>query len=195
MIILPPALAPNAVNMRVIDQGFKQEPATGGDITRVDRPGNRYEAMFSTAPLERDLGRVMISRLIQAVSEEMQVDLPLYGVDQSGSGNPRSNGTNQEGRIIICDGFTPGFAILEGFWITLTANGRSSTHIVTNSAFANSNGQATIAVNPPLRRPLPNNTPINFAPFIQGFVTDDQLSWEWSLAHQIPLSFTIKEAR
>lgn len=195
MIELPDGIHPQAASMRLIDFGGVVRPGLGGAIQRVNRLGNRFAVDVTLPPLPLEKGRVVLSRLLQAKQEGLRIAVPLALGKQGAPGSALLNGAVTGGTSITVDGLNAGYAVLEGYWLSLVKDGQHYVHQVASTVVANGSGQATITITPELRTSFADNTVVNLGkPMIEGFVDGDELAWEISLAHHLGLSFTIEEA-
>lgn len=181
MIILPDEYAPNGANVGPVDFGFVQRPALGGELRRVNRPGNRFQIELSWPPMRGEAARVLVRRLTAAKTEGLRVAFPLQGVSQGLPGVPVVNGSGAAGTSLPLRGLTPGWEAKEGFWLTvIDSAGGHFLHQVAAPAVADTAGEATITITPMLRAPLVDgNTVLLDKPLIEGVVVQD-IGWELS---------------
>lgn len=196
MIELPEGIVPNSITPALVDFGGTQRPPMGGPLLRVNRLGNRYKVAVSLPPiLNRDLGRVVVSRLLRAKTEGLRIEWQLIGVDQGSPGSPLVKGAGQAGSSLLCDGFRLGYGFSEGFWCSIEHNGQHFLHNVSASGAATA-GEATLTLTPPLRVSPADNSPVHLQkPMIEGLVSGDEFVWNYSLAHHVGIEFEIEEAR
>lgn len=195
MIILPTSPSPRTIVPRLVDFGIVQRPATGAAVTYIDRPGMRMAVEFEYPPMKTDTARPFISRLLRAKSEGLRIPLPLAGVTQGSPGSPLVNGATSAGTSLLIKGLTPGYQILEGYWLNVVdAGGIYYLHNVAANVTADGSGLATASVWPPLRADLvDNNTVVLAAPSIQGIVPDPP---SWPVPHNliVQFSFSVEES-
>lgn len=196
MIELPDGVVPNMVQPALIDFGSVQRPPLGGPLQRVNRLGNRFRVSVSLPPiLNRDLGRVIVSRLLRAKTEGIRIEWELVGIEQGSPGSPLVKGAGQAGSSLLCDGFRAGYGFSEGFWLSIAVSGQHYLHNVAVSGSADGAGEATLTLTPPLRVSPADNSPVHLQkPMIEGLVMGDEWAWEYSLAHHVGISFDIEEA-
>lgn len=196
MIELPDGVVPNGIALRLMDFGGTMRPPLGGPLLRVNRLGNRFAAAVSLPPIpNKDLGRVVVSRLIRAKVEGLRIELPLCGVDQGSPGSPLVNGAGQAGYSLDVDGLTPGYGFSEGYWFSIVSAGQHYLHNVAAAGMADETGAATIEFAPALRVIPENNAVIHLAqPMMEGLVVGDEFAWSYSLAHHVGIEFEIEEA-
>lgn len=195
MIELPDWAVPNAATVSMLDYGGWLKPSLGGAAQRLNRMGSRCQLQLSYPPMpSKDKGRILVSRLIRAMSDTVLIDYPLLGFKPGAPGEPRINGAGQAGKLLICDGFTPHYAIREGQPFSLIHNGRRYVHFVDGGVEANAAGQATITISPMLRISPANDAVLEFArPRIEGMIVGDQLAWQMGLEHNFGISFAVEE--
>lgn len=195
MIELPDWAVPNAANPGLIDYGGFLTPGLGGEVQRLDRMGNRFVIGVSLPPVfSGDKGRVLISRLIRGKTEGVRIEFPLLAFSPGSPGTPKVNGPGQAGRTLICDGFTPNYAVREGQWFSLLHAGRHYLHNVDAEAIANAAGQVSLSISPMLRVEPADNDELHFAkPMIEGFILGEEWRWQMSLDHHFAIEFEIAE--
>lgn len=196
MILLPDGVVPNNIVPALIDFGGVQRPPLGGKLLRINRLGNRYRAYVSLPPIPNEaVGRVVVSRLLQAKTQGLRIEYPLCGVDQGSPGTPRVKGANQAGTQIDLDGFTSGYTVKEGFWLSIVTGGQHYLYNSATGSIADGSGNVTVHVTPALRRPPADNDLVHIAqPMIEGIVLGEEQSWNYSLAHHLNIEFEIEEA-
>ena len=171
---------PSSAQVRMIDMGAVQE-SVGGTMTRIERPGNRFEVELEF-PIGRGSDvRVLIARLTRAKNEGLRVEFPLQGVSQGNPGTPVVDGTDSSGRTLKLRGLTVGYQAKEGYWLSLVnSTGTRYLHQVSALATADGTGKATLAVEPPLRVfPGDGWTVLLGKPEVEGLVTSVV---EWGLS-------------
>lgn len=195
MIELPNWAVPNGASGTLIDYGGFLTPALGGEVQRIDRPGNRFRWAFTLPPVQaKDRGRILVSRLIRAKTEGIRIEIPLLGFKPGAPGAPRVNGAGQAGRSLIVDGFTPNYAAKEGQWFNHVKEGRSYLYNMDGQTVADGSGVGTINFSPMLRAEPADNDVLEFAqPVVEGFVMGDEWSWEMSLDLHIEIQFEVVE--
>lgn len=182
MITLPAGLVPNSARVAQVDFGFVQRPALGGALSRINRPGNRWQIELGWPTMPADDARTLVRRLSAAVTEGLRVVLPLQGVSQGDPGTAIVvNGSGAAGTALPLRGLVPNVAIKEGWWLTaIDSAGVHYLHQVAAPAVANGSGQVTLAITPMLRAPLVDgNTVLLAKPLVEGVITD-QIGWELS---------------
>lgn len=195
MIELPEDPAPNGVSPSLLDFGIIQRPATGGEVTRVDRKGSRYRLMVTYPLMDWDTARVFVSRLIRAKNEGIRIPYPLL-VAQGAPGSPVVDGAGQTGTTLLIRGLTPGYAVKEGYWLSIVdENGRHYLHNAGSAVVADGSGDAELLLSEALRWPFADGATINLAkPMVEGFVGGEEWQWVIQLDKMIALQFPLEEA-
>lgn len=199
MIELPHGVVPNAMAPALMDFGAMQEPSSGAQAERIDRPGNRYRCNFALPPHRMaDQGRVIVSRLIRAKSEGLRVPFQLAGVNQGSPGSPVVDGSGQAGMFIAVRNMTPNHVAKEGYWLSIVEESEGQQqHYLHNLAAvvrADANGMAILPLSEMLRAPFADGAAIHLAkPMIEGALGGDERGWEVSLAHHALIEFEIRE--
>lgn len=191
MIDLPSFAVPGSFSGTLNDAGFTQSAMQSDDY--IGRKGSRYTVAFTFGPYTPDEGRVMVSRLIAGKQGGVRLELPLLH-DQGSPGAPVT--TSASGRTLALSGLTPGYAILEGYWLSLVKSGQHFLHSVATGAVANASGVATIELNELLRDTFANGTVVNLAaPKVEGLLVGSEWSWGYGVNRVIPIEFTVKEKK
>lgn len=181
MIELPNSPAPNGVEVTLLDFGMLLRPATGASPLRINRAGGRYRVALSFPPMKPDVARKFVARLQVARRQGLRVDYPLLGYDQGAPGVPVVDGSGPAGTSLPVRGLTAGYAVKEGYWLTLIdSDGNRYLHCTSAAVRAAADGTAVLTIEPPIRAPLLDGDTILLArPTIEGLVVEDV---GWSLA-------------
>lgn len=182
MVELPDDPAPNGVEASLMDFGMVLRPATGAAVQRVNRAGSRFRVAVSFPPMQPDTARKFIARFQKAKREGLRIPYPLLDLSQGAPGAPVVDGANPMGTTLPVKGLTPGYAIKEGYWLTLIdADGNRYLHCTTEAVMADASGDAELTIEPPIRAPLADESEILLAkPTIEGVVTDE-VGWSLSV--------------
>jgi hypothetical protein len=194
MIEPPLSPAPNGMDPLYDDRGITQE---GASDLRVDKPGSRWGMVFSYPPMQPDKSRVFTARFVRGKSEGVRIELPLL-VPQGSPGAPVVDGAGQSGRLLNVRGFTPGYAVKEGYWLNIVeaATGYSYLHQAFGTTFADASGDAVLDLNPAMRAPFADGDVIELAkPWIEGRVQGEDWGWQVPVNRLIGLSVPVKENR
>lgn len=196
MIELPEWAVPNAAAPGYVDFGGFLTPGLGARVQRLDRMGNRFKVALSWPPeVYGKRGRVLVSRLISGKTEGMRVEFVQPGFKIGAPGTPRVNGAGQAGRTLICDGFTPHYAVREGQFFSHEHDGQHYLYKVDAQTVANASGQLDLPITPMLRVEPTDNDLLHFAkPMIEGFIMGEEWRWDISLAHHVAIECEIQEA-
>lgn len=197
MIDLPSLPGPNGATPRLLDFGGFLEPGLGGEVQRLNRPGNRFAVQMTLPPLVNQTdGRIWVSRLIRGRAEGARIEYPLLDFHPGAPGAFVVDGAGQAGRLLDLRGGTPRYAFREGQPFSLEIEGRHYLYFIDLQELAGADGSATIQFSPMLRKQPPDGAVLHIArPMIEGFVMGDDLSWQMSLDRTIGLSFEIHERR
>jgi len=98
--------------------------------------------------------------------------IPVDPTAQSALSNTvRTNGTDQTGRAIATDGWPNSTTVLQaGQFVTIN----DQLLQVTSDVTSNGSGQATIAVEPPVRQPVADNSVVEYKnPFCKMYMTEE----------------------
>lgn len=192
MIILPGTPGVRHVEPFYVDTGLTQRPPTRATMTRIARPGSHFGAKVTYPPMQADVARVFISRLLRSKDQGLRLPFPLTGVSQGSPGTPEVNGSGAGGTSLPVSGLAGGYAWKEGYWLNVVdADGLHYLHNVAGSG----TGNGTLPVWPPLRGDFPDGCLVVLdVPKIEGIVTSDIT---WPLPHQkiVSIEFTIEESQ
>ena len=191
MITLPTEAVPGTFAGTLIDAGFTQRAVQSIDY--IPRKGSRFRVAFSFRPRTLDERRVMVSRLIAGKQGGIRVELPLLQ-DQGVPGSPVV--ASASGRTLGLSGLTPGYAILEGYWLSIVKSGQHYLHSVGVGATASGGGLATIELNELLRETFTAGDVVHLvAPQVEGLVSGDEWSWQFDPSRIIDIEFEIEERK
>jgi hypothetical protein len=196
VIELPADPAPNGVEASLLDFGMVLRPATGAAVQRINRAGSRFRVSVTYPPMTPDTARKFIARFQKAKREGLRIEYPLLGLSQGAPGSPVVDGDNPTGTTLPVTGLTPGYAVKEGYWLTLIdEDGNRYLHCATAAVMADASGDAELSIEPPIRAPLADGSTILLAaPTIEGVVVDD-IGWSLSVDRLIRGgTVTIEEA-
>ncbi|HMO74094.1 MAG TPA: hypothetical protein PKD48_01990 [Sphingopyxis sp.] len=196
MIELPEGVVPNYVRPSLIDFGGVLRPPLGGPIQRINRLGNRYRVEVGLPPVvNRDVGRVVVSRLLRAKTEGLRIEWQLAGVDQGSPGNPVVDGDDQAGSTIQLKGIRPGYGAGEGYWLSIATDGQHYLYCTAAPAREDGYGGIELDLVPHLRVSPADGDVVHLQkPMIEGLVIGEGWSWEYSLEHHVGIQFAIEEA-
>lgn len=195
MIELPESPAPNGIEVTVLDYGMTLRPSTGAAALRTNRAGTRYQVVLSFPPMKPDVARVFVSRFQQGQREGLRVEYPLLGLSQGSPGSSVVDGANPTGTTLPVRGLTAGYAVKEGYALTLIdADGVRYLHFTGAPVMADASGDASITLTVPIRAPLADGSTILLAkPTVEGLVTD--IGWSMRVDRLVQLGgVTIEEA-
>lgn len=195
MIELPEDPAPRSFTAGLMDFGFILKPSTGAAASRLDRKGSRFRLSVQFPPMKPEKAAVFVSRLLRAKSAGLRIALPLL-VPQGSPGAPVVDGAGQTGTALNVRGLNPGYAVKEGFWLSIEdASGQHYLHNVAAPVRADGSGDAALTITPELRTPFADGATINLAvPMVEGFVSGDAWEWQTPVEKLIALEFPLEEA-
>jgi hypothetical protein len=195
VIELPDWAVPAAATPRVVDFGFVQE-AVGGSMTRIERPGSKFEVDVSFPLMTAAKARVLVARIARARVQGLRIEYPLLGESQGNPGTPVVDGTDSAGRVLKLRGLALGYQVKEGYWLNLIGpDGARYLHQAAALVEADALGKAVLAVEPPLRIFPADGAAVELAaPVIEGLVVSDTA---WALnpgALVNGIALTLREA-
>ena len=195
MIDLPKKPAPADVTFAVIDYGRVITGSLGGADQRIDRAGTRFRMTVTMPPLNaRRDAQAYISRLMRGKSEGCRLALPLGDFKPGNPGNPVLATDDPQGNTASMTGFAENYVISEGQFFSIESGGQHYLYTATAEVVAGGDGAAIVPVYPNIRAPYQAGDVCHFArPYIEGYVEDQELSWQMAVDHNIGIGFTIRE--
>jgi hypothetical protein len=195
MVELPDDTAPNGATMALLDFGMTLRSSTGAGSLRLNRKGSRWRASISLPPMPHAKGRIVIARLVKGKREGLRIPFPLLE-SQGIPGSPVVDGAAPTGHSLPVRGLTPGYAIKEGYWLSIEdGDGQHYLHTITAAAVADASGDATLTIEPELRTDFADGDTIHLAePMIEGFVQGEEWGWSIPLDRLIRIEFPLEEA-
>lgn len=196
-IDLPDYPAPASVTPALMDFGSVLQPGLGGPTQKINRLGNRFSISVTMPAMKvPKLGRIWLSRLIQAQTQGARMRWPLQGVKSppvSSTGIKIADG-GQTGSTLICYGGVPNAVYKEGQFFSILTNGRHHLYMLTDEVIFNVEGTAPLPIAPMLRvNHGPSDSLFFDPPFFEGILIGDRREWEWSIANFVGLQFEIQE--
>jgi hypothetical protein len=167
---LPGTPGPLSVAWTPIDFGGKLKGPLGGAAQRVNRLGNRWRVDVAMPPMSIALARQWSNALTRANRMGAIWAIRQVGTATASAGTPLVAGADQLGDTLAADGFNPGYVFRTGqfFSIVLT---RRYLHQLSATGRIDATGEASLAVEPPLRTAPDDNAVLEFAvPKIEGLL-------------------------
>lgn len=178
-ILLPRERGVKEDKIRFVDFGGQLKPFLGGPVQTILRLGSRFaiDVTIPKMPAEPD-GRIWSSRLSQAKIFGALMAFRQDGLTIGAPGNPVVDGAGQTGFSVNLRGFSAGYVVREGQAVPLVSNGRRYLYFAGAAAVAGSDGRATVAVWPMLRRSPADGDVCEVAdPKIQGSISGNEVAW------------------
>lgn len=175
MIDLSAEMIPSGLDEQLLDFGFWQQPSSGAEPLRVDRPGSRMRATLTFPPMPHDVALRVLPRLKRAVREGLRVRWPLAGVSQGLPGNPVVDGAEPTGTSLPVRGLLPGYVAKCGYVLHIeqASTGAREWHQLLATVVADATGKAVFDIEPPLRAPFADGDVIELArPTFEGRLID-----------------------
>lgn len=198
MIDLPEYPQPASATFSEMDFGSVIGSGLGGEDQRINRLGNRHRLQVTMPPmLHPKLGRQWVIALKRAMKEGGRMRFPLQGFDPGAPGSVLVNGGTATGSTLPVKGATPNYAFRAGQAFSIVTGGRHYLYFNAVEVLADASGNATLTIDPPLRKQPANNDVCHFGvPMFEGFVEGDEIAAQMSPGTLLePLQFSIREAR
>lgn len=195
-IALPDWPAPTTASPRLLDFGADLVPPLGGAVQRISRLGSRYAIEVEMPPMKSaELGLQWVARLQRGKAGRAVLEFPQPSLTIAAPGAPTVRANTAGGVSLPLTGLTPGFAFVEGQYLSIIHGGRRYLHMITAAVVAAAGGTADVAIFPMLRTNLTAGdvAEIN-PPRIEGYIEGDELAWVLAVQHYTALSFRITEA-
>lgn len=178
----------------MLDWGGSLVPALGGPEQRVNRLGTRSALAITTDPEDEADARLLLQRLMQAMSQGAKMLWPQSGMKVGTPGSPLVDGAVAGGTSIPLKSLTPYYAIRVNQPLSILIGDRLYLHFADDQAIADASGNATVTVTPMLRKPLAGDEPVELArPMIEGSLAGDAMQWNIAANGHQPFQFTIRE--
>ncbi len=174
--------------------GGVQRPATGGDVTRINRMGSRWAFTFQTPmmPLEPDY-RLHSAQFDRAEVEGALIEIYMPGFDPGAPGAPVVRTATAAGRTVPLAGMTPGYVVRASQWMSLIIGGKRYLDRVQQQAVVSQAGTVDVVIKNLLRKPLTVDVVAELAiPKIEGSLEYTSLP-EWTVDRMSMFAFTITE--
>jgi hypothetical protein len=197
LIDLPTYPQPASATLSEIDFGVLLSPSTGGEDQRLNRLGNRHRFQVTMPPMpSAKLGRQWLIALKRAKKDGGRMRFPLLGFEPGTPGAVLVSGGTSVGSTLPVKGATPGYVFRAGQPFSIETSGRHYLHFNAEEVNTDNSGNATLTIDPPLRKQPANNDPCHFGiPMIEGFIEGDEFAWQMSVEHVLSFDFTLREAR
>lgn len=196
-ILLPASPQPtDGTTPAYLDYGGILRPILGGALQKLLRLGDRFalDVVMPTMKTE-DLGRVWVSRLIQAQRQGAIMRWPQLGFNVGNPGSPVVNGANQSGSTLSMRGLVAGYVVREGQFFSVIHGGRRYLIMATSDAVAAPNGVVVLPISPMLRFRASDGAIVEPVPMIEGFLEGDSREWTLNAAMTVGLNFRITETK
>lgn len=168
-ITLPTTPAPRSITPRLITARGELRSAFGGSTQRVSRTGSRWVYDVELPPMTAATALAWVTALTEA--DTCILNIPEPGITIGSPGTPLVNGASQTGSSLITDGWTAGYVIPQGKWLSVGVSSLLYLYVTTAAVTANGSGQATLSILPMLRASPADNAALNVNPAkIEGFL-------------------------
>jgi len=180
-----------------LDWGGTLRPIFGGAMQKLNRLGDRYALDVTMPPLDNeDHGRAWIAALVVAQRQGAILPWPQPGLVVGAPGAPVVAGAGQAGSTLLLRGFSAGYRMRAGQFVSLIVGGRRYLHMAAAVTVAAGNGTMALPIAPMLRaRPGDGALVEVAAPMIEGLLEGDSRGWTLDAALYTGLSFRIVEAK
>jgi hypothetical protein len=196
-ILLPVSPQPtDGTTPAYLDYGGILRPILGGALQKLLRLGDRFAIDVVMPPMPTEaVGRVWISRLIQAQRQGAILRWPQLGFVVGNLGSPVVNGANQSGSTLVMRGFAAGYVIREGQFFSVIHGGRRYLIMSTSDVTVPANGVVGLPITPMMRFRASDGAIIEADPKIEGLLEGDSREWTLSAAMTVGLNFRITETK
>jgi hypothetical protein len=194
-VTLPTSPSPRSLTPRLVTARAELRSAFGGSTQRINRLGSRWAFEVELPPMTAANALAWTDLLVEA--DTGILELPEPGITIGSPGTPLVNGASQTGSSLITDGWTAGYVIPKGKWLSVSVSSLLYLYQTTASTTASGGGAATLPIRPLLRASPADNAALNVNPAkVEGFVSVSDGAMGISVARLVEgLSFTIEERR
>ena len=194
-VTLPSTPGPVAAEVKVVDFGGELSPALGGPVQRINRVGTRLAMAVTMPPMNGQVARPWISRLLRGKLDGLVMAVAQPGLAIGSPGAPVVSGGGQTGSTLSVRSGAAGYVYRDGQFVSIIAGGRRYLHMITGDVTANGSGAAVLGVFPPLRVSPADGAGVEVAaPKIEGLLIGEEASYTVDYAAMFGLKFTITEA-
>lgn len=173
---------------RLMDFGGRLRPPLGGPEQRIQRLGSRWSVDLRIGALNATQAGALLGVIMKATTQGATVTTKWPQEAGSAHGTPKVNGGGQAGSSLVVDGLSAD-VIKAGTFFSMTISGRSYLHMVTDDVTPAA-GAATLSIAPMLRASPADNADLDMAtPTIEGFLSEEVLTW--SVTMMMAASFTL----
>ncbi len=172
-------------------------PLDGTSQTR-ELPGAKWRGSYTLPPMPRATAAPWLAALAKlrgGANRFKEGDPDCRTARGVATGTPLVNGAAQTGASLITDGWTAGQTgiLLAGDYIEFTnGNGNAALHLVVADANSDGSGNATLAIEPPIRTaPADNAAIVVTAPKCEmALIDDEQAVWQADQTGLFSISFS-----
>lgn len=193
-VALPTSPGPLSIKAKPLRASNDLQSPLGGKTQRINRLGDRFIFEVTMPPMDRDVAEVWIADLLQGIGSSVSLEWPqpLGGVGAPGT--PVVNGAGQAGMAMNLRGFSNGYVLKKGRFVSLVSGGRRQMVNISAQATASAGGFAAVQFWPMLRFSPVDGAAVEVAqPIIEGLLQDDFDGWTLEVAETTGLTFTIAE--
>lgn len=178
----------------MLDFGGSLVGALGGEEQRLNRQGNRFTATYAVDFDTDEEARAFVQDLRLAMRNGATAPFPQSGLRIGIPGTPLVDGAVSGGTSLPLKSMTPHYAIRKGQFCSILLSGRRYLYSAASAVIADASGNATVTIDPPLRKALAGDEPVSFAQVtIEGSLQGDEVQWETATSGYEPFVFTIRE--
>lgn len=172
VVDLPDVPGPARVTWRALDFGATRMPPLGGPVQRINRTGNRWAVDVTLPPMSPADTRRWQAALMAAARSGARWKLRQVGLPVAPLAGVRVNGAGQTGQSLIVDGAPAGGLWAGGQFVSLISGGARYLHQLAAAGSFDATGAGTLPLVEPLRVSPADNDVIDFAPRIEGLLTE-----------------------
>jgi len=194
-VSLPTSPSPRSITPRLVTARAELRSAFGGSVQRINRLGSRWAFDVELPPMSHAAALDWLDLLTEA--DTCILNLPEPGIVIGTPGTPLVNGAGQTGAALVTDGWTNGYVIPKGKWVSVSVSSLLYLYQTTAAVAANGSGQATLPIRPLLRASPADNATLNVNPAkIEGFASVGDSAFGISVNRLVEgLTFTLEERK
>lgn len=162
----PPALD---YTPRLISARLDLAPAFGGPLQRRGRLGSRWAFDIRLDNMRAETAREW--EMLEVEDDTVVWSIPQPGLVIGSPGSPVVNGAGQSGSQLAVSGFSGGYTMRRGQWLSIVIGGRRYLYRCRVQTSADGSGNMIIPIRPMLRVQPTNGAVVEVAdPKIEGWV-------------------------
>ena len=186
-----PSITPSTNTFELVSNTRTFRSPLTNAVQTTSRKGSLWKATLTFNNLVGADRKVMQAFLVSLNGQEHRFTLPDHSHTKRGAGGGTLavNGGSQSGSSLICDGATASVTnyLRAGDYISFN----NELHMITADANSDSSGNITLSIAPPIRKPPPDDTVVDYSEPVSGvFMLAGPASW--NTTQSIASNYTVE---